>query len=153
MHPKSPNPSYLVNVNLICCYMRVFCTQLPYDRPYKLACTSKCTITLIIFHDVLIQLKQKKETNNELTGATPSSSEIKYRWQRIIYSLNLKNKKLWAKQIFFLKVPKKQNTENDYITSIPLTLPSELLNSSPDSMTRIFDGPEISNNKHWPCNK
>lgn len=106
MHPKSPNPSYLVNVNLICCYMRVFCTQLPYDRPYKLACTSKCTITLIIFHDVLIQLKQKKETNNELTGATPSSSEIKYRWQRIIYSLNLKNKKLWAKQIFFFESSK-----------------------------------------------
>lgn len=91
--------------------------------------------------------KKKEETNNELTGATPSSSEIKYRWQRIIYSLNLKKKNCKQNKYFF-KVPKKQNTKNEYITSIPLTLPSELLNSSPDSMTRTFDGPEISNNNH-----
>lgn len=104
------------------------------------------------YHTLLQHINPiKKETNNKLTGTTPSSSEIKYRWQRFVYSLNLKSKKIVSKtNFFFLKVPKKQNTENECIMSIPLTLPSELLNSSPDSMTTIFDGPEIS---YKPCNE
>lgn len=106
MHPKSPNPSYLVNVNLICCYMRVFCTQLPYDRPYKLACTSKCTITLIIFHDVLIQLKQKKG-NKQRTYR----GHTKQQWNKISLAENhlfieFEKQKIMSKTNFFFESSK-----------------------------------------------